>query len=275
MLIVAASLGAELASLRREVEQTRLVDGSEQGPGQQSGDRQVVEFHLLGVGPERAGASMTRILAQLSNNPGNNQNNTGRGPNSRVDGVLLLGIAGATAPELETESLLLASQYASDSTGQAELLKPDDEMLRQAEQAAARLVMPANRGGSVTVDHLVRETRERRLLREQYDADSINMEDYAAAAAAAKVNVPFLAVRVVLDTATQRLPAYLEGISHSRYGIFTRILAMPWRIPTMWRLKEQLMLCQAVISRFGVTYLALENERLRMAEVQVAGRALY
>jgi hypothetical protein len=275
VLIVAASLGAEIASLRREVEQTRLVDGSEQGPGQQSGNRQAVEFHLLGVGPERAGASMTQILAQRSNNTGNYQNNPSRGPNSRVDGVLLLGIAGAAAPDLETGSLLLASQYASDATGQAELLKPDDQMLRQAEQAAARLAMPANRGGSVTVDHLVRETRERRLLREQHGADSINMEDYAAAAAAARVNVPFLAVRVVLDTATQRLPAYLEGISNSRYGIFTRVLAMPWRIPTMWRLKEQLMLCQAVISRIGVTYLALENERLRMTEAQFAGSAPY
>ena len=275
MLIVAASLGAELASLRREVEQTRLVDGSEPGPGQLSGHRQLVEFHLLGVGPERAGASMTQILAQRSNNSGNNHSNTSRRNNSRVDGVLLLGIAGATAPELETGSLLLASRYSSDSVGQPELLKPDDEMLCQAEQAATRLAMPANRGASVTVDHLVREIRERRLLREQYAADSINMEDYAVAAVAAKANVPFLAVRVVLDTATQRLPAYLEGISNSRYGIFTRILAMPWRIPTMWRLKEQLMLCQAVISRFGVTYLALENQRLGTTEDLVPGRAPY
>ena len=262
MLIVAASLGAELADLEREVEASQSVAGR-QPP---------LEFHILGVGPGRAGEAMTEILAERSNK--------NRGVHNQVDGVLLLGIAGASATELETGNLLLARHYALDTAldtkaGQAEPLKPNGRMLELAEQAAIQLAMPANRGASVTVDHLVRETGERHLLRERYGADSINMEDYRVAEAAAKANVPFLAVRVVLDTANQRLPAYLEGLSSSRYGLIAKILGMPWRIPTMLRLKNQLMLCQAVIARFGLAYLELDNERRQTAEAQAAGRALY
>ena len=35
----------------------------------------------------------------------------------------------------------------------------------------------------------------------------------------------------------------------------TKILLMPWRIPTMLHLKRQLQLCQAVLTNFGVSYL--------------------
>jgi hypothetical protein len=92
-------------------------------------------------------------------------------------------------------------------------------------------------------------------LRARYQATSVNMEDYRVAEAAQKSGVPFLSVRVVLDTASQRLPGYLPGLAGSRYKRVTRVLLMPWRIPTMLRLKKQFQLCQAVLTNFGLSYL--------------------
>ena len=81
------------------------------------------------------------------------------------------------------------------------------------------------------------------------------MEDYRAAEAAQDVGVPFLSVRVVLDTANQSLPGYLPGLAKSPYKVITKVLLMPWRIPTMLGLKKQLQLCQAVLTNFGMAYL--------------------
>ncbi len=206
-----------------------------------------VEFQLLGVGPERAGAALTALLE------GHRSSEDGG-----VDGVLVLGVAGGVDPDLETGDLLLADRYAlhnGAAQGAGQAIKPDTQMLQSAEQAALDLSIPVCNGGALTVDHLVAEPKEREELRARYQVSSVNMEDYRAAEAAQKAGVPFLSVRVVLDTASQRLPGYLPGLAKSPYKVLTNVLLMPWRIPTMLRLKKQLQLGQAVLTIFGVTYL--------------------
>ncbi len=76
-----------------------------------------------------------------------------------------------------------------------------------------------------------------------------------AAEAARENGVPFLSVRVVLDTASQSLPGYLPGLAKSPYKVITNVVLMPWRIPTMLGLKNQLQLCQSVLTNFGMAYL--------------------
>lgn len=232
-MIVAASMEQELTGLRRE-----LLDIEDA-----NGVRPLVEFHVLGVGPERAGASMTALLDR-------------GGP--KIDGVLVVGVAGGIDPELETGDLLLADRYALQdgaAQGAGLAIRPDPQMLQSAQQAALDLSVPTFDGGSLTVDHLVAEPEERVELRARYQATSVNMEDYRVAEAAQRAGVPFLSVRVVLDTASQRLPGYLPGLARSRYKVVTKVLLMPWRIPNMLRLKKQLQLCQAVLTNFGLSYL--------------------
>jgi len=233
MLIVVASMEQELTGLRREL---REIEDA-------TGISSQVEFQVLGVGPERAGAAMAALLENRR---------------SKIDGVLLVGVAGGVDPELETGDLLLADRHALQngaSQGAGQAIKPDAEMLQSAQKAALELSVPIFNGGSLTVDHLVAEPHERESLRTEYQVYSVNMEDYRAAEAAQNAGVPFLSVRVVLDTASQRLPGYLPGLARSRYKVVTKILLMPWRIPTMLRLKQQLQLCQAVLTNFGVSYL--------------------
>ena len=233
MLIVVASMEQELTGLRREL---REIEDA-------TGISSQVEFQVLGVGPERAGAAMAALLENRR---------------SKIDGVLLVGVAGGVDPELETGDLLLADRHALQngaSQGAGQAIKPDAEMLQSAQKAALELSVPIFNGGSLTVDHLVAKPHEREALRTEYQVYSVNMEDYRAAEAAQNAGVPFLSVRVVLDTTSQRLPGYLPGLARSRYKVVTKILLMPWRIPTMLRLKRQLQLCQAVLTNFGVSYL--------------------
>ena len=236
-MIVAASMEQELTGLRSEV--LDIADAT--------GVQPQVEFQVLGVGPERAGAALAALLEDRRSSE-----------DGGVDGVLVLGVAGGVDPGLETGDLLLADRYAlhnGAAQGAGQAIKPDTQMLQSAEQAALDLSIPVCSGGALTVDHLVAEREEREELRTRYQVFSVNMEDYRAAEAAQKAGVPFLSVRVVLDTASQGLPGYLPGLAKSPHKSLTNVLLMPWRIPTMLRLKKQLQLCQAVLTVFGVSYL--------------------
>ena len=237
MLYVVASMEPELANLQREFEALE--------PPRRPGVP--VEFHFVGVGPRRAGAEMTGILRKAKRRP---------------EAVLMLGVAGAVSPGMASGDLILADTYALDAgEDTANDIAPDPGMLEAAEATAAELRMPVSRAGSLTVDHLIVESSERQQLRDRYGVDSVNMEDHAVAVAAGRAGVPFLSVRVILDTAEQRLPGYLPGLSKKPNAAVTEILLKPWRIPTLWKLKSQMDLCQAVLTRFGLSYLEREAGR--------------
>ncbi len=250
MIYIVASMDSELFGLERELEA--------RGDSRPMGFP--VERHLLGVGPKRAAKTLETILGTTKRRP---------------EGILMLGVAGALDPGMETGDLVVSESYVLDTEEDVESIAPSGEMLELAEAAAAELRMPMSRGRSLTVNRLISERRERRELRERYEATSVNMEDHAVAAAAGAEGIPFISVRVILDTAKQRLPGYLPGLSKGRSAIFTEVLFKPWRIPTLFRLRSQMDLCDSVLARFGISYLEREGERRSHIRKQEAAEALY
>ena len=251
MLHIVAAMEEEALGLRRELDAL----GASQGVGFP------LEFHLVGVGPRTSGQGMAAAIVK------------GR---RRPRGVLMLGVAGALEPGRETGELILSDSYLPDSGGEPlEGITPDPALLGVAEAAAAEAGMPVTRGSSLTVDHLISEGWERQRLRERYGAATVNMEDHAVAAAAQEAGVPFVSVRVVLDTAEQRLPGYLPRLYRSRNALIGEVLLQPWRIPTLRRLKAQMELCQSVLTRFGLSFIQQEAERRRSAREQEAADAIY
>ena len=241
----------ELAGLRKEIDALN----SSRGVGFP------LEFHFVGVGPRRAGATMTEVLAKSRRRP---------------EGVLMLGVAGAVTPGMQCGDLVLSDKYALDADGDDHAdFTPDPGMLELAESTATELMMPVSRANSLTVNHLVVEGSERQELREKYTVGSVNMEDHAVAAAAAKARVPFLSVRVILDTAEQSIPGYLPGLSKRNNAVVSEIMLKPWRIPTLWKLKSQMDLCQSVITRFGMSYFEKELQRRRRHREKAASEAIY
>ena len=252
MLYVVAGMEPELYGLQQEL-------ASLQPP---RGVGFPVEFHTLGVGPRRSAETMATVLSKAKRQP---------------QGVLMLGVAGALEPGMETGQLLLASNYAFDSKQEAaSTIAPAPGMLELAESAAASARMPVDYSDSLTVDHLIAEGWEREELRQRYGVASVNMEDHAVATAAGNADVPFLSVRVVLDTAEQKLPGFLPDLSSKgRNAVFTEVLMRPWRIPILLKLKSQMDLCQGVLTRFGMSYLQLEAERRRSIREQASAEAIY
>ena len=251
VLYIVAAMEEELLGLRRELDAL----GASQGVGFP------LEFHLVGVGPHTAGQMMASAIVN------------GR---RRPQGVLMLGVAGAVEPGRETGELVLSGSYLMDpAVKTAEAIAPDPTLLEVAESAAAEARMPVYRSDSLTVDHLISEGWERQQLREKYGVGIVNMEDHAVAAAAQDEGVPFLSARVVLDTAEQRLPGYLPRLYRSRNALFGEVLARPWRIPTLRRLKAQMELCQSILAQFGLSFIHQEAERRRSIREQESADAIY
>jgi hypothetical protein len=63
-------------------------------------------------------------------------------------------------------------------------------------------------GADVTVG----TPEEKQRLHEKTGAIAVDMESPAVAATARQFNLPFLAVRVIADTADRRVPAWLSGV---------------------------------------------------------------
>ena len=265
MLYIVSAMDEEIDALQYELE----VSGAAGNLGFP------VEFHVLGVGPARAGEAMAKAI---------------NGGKRKPQGILMLGVAGAVEPGLETGELVLSRSYvrqqdadssfrgndgADPASGAAGAIAPDPALLEVAEAAAAEALMPVRRDSSLTVDHLVSDTRERQRLREAYSVATVNMEDHGVAAAARDADVPFLSARVVLDTAEQRLPGYLPKLYRSRNAIVGEVLARPWRIPTLRRLKSQMELCRSVLARFGMSFLRQEAERRREEREKATAAAIY
>ena len=251
MLYIVASMEEELVRLRRDLDALQRSGGL----------GFPVEVHRVGIGPKRSGSNMASVLSKGKRLP---------------HGVLMLGVAGAVDPAMETGEMVLARSYVPDSGDEAgSPLAPDATMLEQAEAASVVLRMPISRTPSLTVNHLISELDERQELRRKYGVASVNMEDHAVASAAADAGVPFISVRVILDTADQSLPGYLPGLSKGGSAMLTEVLLKPWRIPTLRRLKSQMDLCQSVLTRFGMSYLKLESERRRSAREKAAAEAIY
>ena len=241
----------EISGLQRELE----------GRKPERSVRLPVEFSVVGVGPRRSGNAMAEVLAKARRRP---------------EGVLMLGVAGAVEPGMETGEVVLADRYLLDSGEQTSAEIPADAaLLEVAEAAAAELRMPVSRGGSLTVNHLVAEGWERQQLREKYGVASVNMEDHGVASACRDAGVPFASVRVILDTAEQTLPGYLPGLSRGRNAVITEILMRPWRIPTLLKLRSQMDLCQSVLTQFGLSYLEMEAGRRKQAREKAAADAIY
>ena len=251
LLYVVASMEPELAGLKQELEALE--------PSRPLGVP--VEFRVLGVGPGRSRKAMAAAFS---------------GGRRRPTAVLMLGVAGAVEQGMETGQVVMAARYLLDSPeGTAAPIEPCPEMLEVAEAAAADLRMPVSRSSSLTVNHLIAEGWEREQLREKYGAGNVNMEDYAVAASCRDAGVPFLSVRVILDTAEQSLPGFLPGLSRNRNAVFTQVFMRPWRIPTLLRLKSQMQLCQVVLTRFGLSYLEMEAARRKSQREKTASEAIY
>jgi len=234
--MVVAPLEQELAGLRRALRPTRW--GVQRQPLSVP-----LEMHVVGVG-QAAAQRVSQLLAAWRPRPAPLRH--------RLDGLVLLGFAGALSDAVGTGDLILSSRYYRE--GLRDFAQPDLRMWRDAVEAMRQSNQRMSQLDSVTVARLVTAPEERCSLAHQYGAATVNMEDYWLARAAAEAGVPFLSARAVLDNSTQRLPAYLPDLVGSSSRAALALACKPWRVPAALRIARQSQIASATLVRFALAF---------------------
>lgn len=177
-----------------------------------------VTLHTSGIGRRR----VRDTIARLAESP-------------RPDALILAGFCGALDPDLHTGDIHVARSFRHP--GQPESIAADKRLASVVADAAGSWLV-ATHADSVTVAEIAQPDAKEDLR--QYGA-TVNMEDYWAAWAAAAAGIPFVAVRAVLDTADQWLPAYAAQAADQPGRIIIGTIRNPSRILELLRLNRQIV----------------------------------
>ena len=153
-----------------------------------------------------------------------------------ASGLISTGTAGALAPNLTPGMLLLPKRirridghtFRIDSNWHAGVL------------AALRPQLPVSTGDLLHVPAVIRDPDQKQALHEQTRAISADMESSHLAAVAARVGVPFLVMRVVMDMADDEIPeAALAAVTAAGdadpMALLRALLRRPADLPGLFR----------------------------------------
>jgi adenosylhomocysteine nucleosidase len=181
---------------------------------------------------ERAG----KIVAVVAGGPG--RHNAQAATELLLSGhrprlIIAAGFAGALDPDLKRNDLVLPEQ----------IIDREGLCLEAEKPASLAAALVHSTGRLLTVDHVVVSASQKAELRAAYQADAVDMETSAVAAACRDKRVRFLAVRVISDDAHTDLPREVAGMmtKGASYGV-GRALRAVWQRPSsikdFWSLYE-------------------------------------
>lgn len=185
-LCILGAVKEEIAGIknRMQIDETVLVNDAKAFVGRWEG------YHILllrtGVGANRANQVFRQAADQFD-----------------IVQAVSIGYAGGLDPTLQVGDLLIADQLAYP--GHAGKLYVDSEMVNQALALSCPEGVTAYQGGLVTVDEVVSKPVDKLSLGHMFSVMAVDMETYALAVAAKDLDIPFLSVRSVTDTADQEL----------------------------------------------------------------------
>ena len=207
-LVVVASIEQELAGLRKQLRRGWRPGGG--GKSARKGNLSL-DLQVIGMG-EQAGVRLRSLLEKTDSPPSQGLN--------RPAGLLLLGVAGAVDPGLETGDLVLSARYyrqdsdenspltpterqtpnSADPTATGtDFLAPDPDLWQWATAAGEDTDKPVVFADSLTVNDLVATPWDKQAIGDRYPVGIVNMEDYRVAAVAQEAGVPFISARAILD----------------------------------------------------------------------------
>ena len=228
MLAIIAATEYELAGLRRA------------GPLPPE-----VALQVVGIGRRAAQGAVKQLLTRPDDAGG------------RIRELLLVGLAGGLDPARRTGDLCLPFRYLRETKeGAADFLEPDETLYRQAVAALAAAAINWHGGDGLTVTQIIAAAADKAAKFRQYQAATVNMEDYWIARTAARYAIPFLAARAVLDTAGQGLPHYLLELADAGPGAIAKAVAgHPRRLPELTRLAADAARSRQSLTKFARAFL--------------------
>jgi adenosylhomocysteine nucleosidase len=153
--------------------------------------------------------------------------------------LMSFGLAGALDPALEPGSVVLPSELLLND---GRRYSPD-AIWRERLAAELRAYHEVSEGPLLTSDRAIDSPEQKAAAFHGTGAVAVDMEGAAVAEVAAKSHLPFVAVRVIVDTAADRLPRAVVAASRTgRLKIARLVLgvaASPAEIPMLIRLAQR------------------------------------
>jgi adenosylhomocysteine nucleosidase len=187
VILIFCAFGAELEPLRARVhvEKTLGIEGLKGCYGQIGTTR--IALAASGIGMRRAQESARRVLDEM------------RG----VDLIILTGVAGALADNLEIGEVVLADRLMTRDGDNEEpgrtIEVPHDHFATYSSALDAAGIRYA-RGALLTVKYPLVTGTEKRFAGEHTGAIAVDMETAVIAFEAAARGIPFVAMRTIMDT---------------------------------------------------------------------------
>jgi adenosylhomocysteine nucleosidase len=156
-----------------------------------------------------------------------------------VAGLLSFGFAGGLDPALAAGAVVCPAEVVSGSGVRFAASTDWRERLRTATAALRPLVAGALLTRAAPIDSVAGKA----LAFRETGAVAVDMESLAVAEVAAAFGLPFIALRVIVDTATDALPQSVLGASRSGRLEVHRLLGAlalaPWELLALIRLAQR------------------------------------
>jgi nucleoside phosphorylase len=147
------------------------------------------------------------------------------------------GFAGGLRPELPPGALIVGQHLVSTESGR-QLAEADRGLVEQFLAAARTAGLPAQRGAIVTTEQPVPDVSGKAALARRSGADAVDMETKGIVDVASQSGLAWVALRAIVDTAEERLPAACLSVLHVDGRVAMRRLMreilrspeLPWQL---------------------------------------------
>lgn len=211
---------------------------------------------VSGVGRARAEATAREVIEE-----------------HRPDAVVSLGFAGGLAEgdaagDLVVAERLMSVEVAHGETGTphvSDSLASDQELVQQALEVLASQGLSHGSGSCLTASKIVSEPHEKVALGRLTQAIAVEQESFWIGHVCRERNVPFLAVRAIVDTAERQLPGFVAEFAFgagtkSRWRQALPVMFHPWWIPGLFRLGKAASRARGALTTFAVAFMASRTQ---------------
>lgn len=239
-IIIFTALAWESAAVRSVLRQVRRErEGVWRGS---SGQRDIL-IVTGGIGPHRA----RQTVQEFTDTP--------------LSAVLSVGCAGALIPGLTTGQLVLAPAVrmcAKEPEGPLGTFGVDTRLFSAAQNAAQQVGIETREGGIVTSSRVLFTQQEKEARGRETDCIAVEMESGVHAAFAAERTLPFLVLRVILDSVDMVIPP-MKGVTTAEGKIrlskaVAHIATHPQHLPFFVRLQQCRKQAAETLSRLCRTF---------------------
>ena len=158
--------------------------------------------------------------------------------------LISFGIAGALDPALRPGNVIIPSSIKTENG----IFEADQNLIKDI-----RKDIYAIENMMFSSKSIISSSTEKNALFNQTRANAVDMESGAVAQAATHHTLPFIALRVIADPATQALPrtaqagARADG-SVTIWPVIGALLKRPWELPDLIRLGRQTAIAKRALS---------------------------